>query len=74
MFDWIEWNPQRLQNPQVIAGLIVIVLGIMVLALSQILGNKIAVKFNLDEEKVGFYSKIAGFFVVVVGCIIAVTI
>ena len=79
LFSWIEFHPERIKEPVVIIGLVLIALGIIFALLANPIGNtafaqKIDKKLNVSETWVNGFVRITGYLLIVVGCIIAVCV
>lgn len=79
LLDWIEFHPERIKEPVVIVGLVVIVLGILLALLANPIGNttfaqNIDKKYGKSETWVNGVLRIAGYVLIIVGCIIAVLV
>ena len=79
LFSWIEFHPERIKEPVVIIGLVLIVLGIILALAANPIGNtkfaqQIDEKLGKSETWVNGVLRIAGYVFIVVGCIIAVLV
>ena len=79
LFDWIEFHPERIKEPVVIIGLVLITLGIVLALAANPIGNtefaqKIDQKYGKSETWVNGVLRITGYLLIVVGCIIAVLV
>lgn len=70
--DWLQFNPQRIKEPGVIIGLIIIVIGIILLASANKISQKIAQRFSLSNENSSLIVRFASMFVVLIGCLVAI--
>lgn len=70
--DWIEFNPQRIQEPGVIVGLIIIIISVLVLIFANNISQKIAAKYSKNVETLTITIKFIALGLAIVGCLVAV--
>lgn len=73
---FFEWSIERLKNPWVIAGLVILLLGVLLLVFSNKIAYEITLRLkNSDDKKlanVGLAVKFTALVVVVIGALLAV--
>ena len=79
LFDWVQFSTDRIKNPLVITGLVIIALGII----SAIIANPVNNMQRVQEleQKMGksdvFFAgvlRIAGYALIILGCILAAVV
>ncbi len=79
LFDWVQFSTDRIKNPLVITGLVIIVLGIISLIVANPINNIKSIqeweqKHNKSDVYIGGALKILGYVLIVVGCIMAAVV
>ena len=79
LFDWIQFSTDRIKNPLVITGLVIIVLGIISAVIANPINNLQKVQTYEQEHKLSdvFFAgvlRIGGYALIVVGCILAAVV
>lgn len=79
LFDWIQFSTDRIKNPLVIAGLVIIVLGIISAIVANPVNNMQKVqdfesKKGLSDVFVAGVLRIGGYVLILVGCILAAVV
>jgi len=79
LFDWIQFSTDRIKNPLVITGLVIIALGIILAVIANPINNlakvqELAVKWQKEDTFFAGVLRISGYVLIVVGCIIAAVV
>ena len=79
LFDWIQFSTDRIKNPLVITGLVIIVLGIILAVIANPVNNmakvqELAVKWQKSDTFFAGVLRLSGYALMIVGCIIAAVI
>ncbi len=79
LFDWIQFSTDRITNPLVITGLVIIALGIILAIIANPVNNiakvqELAVKWQKSDTFFAGVLRISGYVLIVVGCIIAAVV
>lgn len=75
LFDWVQFSTDRLSNPVIIVGLVLVALGLIFAIFANPIGNtaiaqKINEKLNKSDTFVAGVFRIAGYVIIFLGCII----
>ncbi len=79
LFDWIQFSTDRIKNPLVITGLVIIVLGIISAIVANPVNNLQKVqdfeaKKGLSDVFIAGVLRIGGYALIVIGCILAAVV
>ena len=79
LFDWVQFSTDRIKNPLVITGLVIIVLGIISAIVAKPVNNlqkvqDFAAKTGLSDVFIAGVLRIGGYALIVIGYILAAVV
>ncbi len=76
MFDWIQFNPERLLQPAVIVGLVIILVGAVLAIFSKAISDKICKSKGITDLEIAtkyrIIISIIAMVVTLCGCLVAI--
>lgn len=79
LFSWVQFSTDKIKNPLVITGLVIIALGILSAAIANPVNNQAKVQAweeenNKSDTFVAALLRIGGYVLIVLGCILAAVV
>ncbi len=79
LFDWIHFSTDKIKNPLVITGLVIIALGIILAVIANPINNiakvqELAQRWQKSDTFFAGVLRISGYVLIVAGCIIAAVV